>query len=151
MGPVPDDIPSELKDDWGRLLVGGDGRKMRRHLASLHEALTLASGLEATLRDAFEGKKPEAVDPAARTTARATLVSSLQSHSLSMGAVQNSFANLSAVGQGAVRKVLGWIAERIVRLLTEFSAHLGLENWSAAVQVSSFPPGASFTFTLTFE
>jgi hypothetical protein len=151
MDSVPDDIPDELKEDWGKLLTGGDERKMRRHLELLHGAVDTASNLEADLRSAFEGKKPEDVDPATRTTARTTLVSSLQSHSLFVGAIQKIFSKLSADGQGVIRRVLGWIAERLVTLLTEFSAHLKLENWSVAAQFATFPPGASFTFTLTFQ
>ncbi|HKT21073.1 MAG TPA: hypothetical protein VJR06_00415 [Nitrososphaerales archaeon] len=151
MDPVPGDIPNELQDDWRRLLVGEDERKMRRRLSYLQGAVAMVAKLEASMKDAFIGKKADAVDPASRSASRTLLVSSLQSHSLSIGEVLKVFTKLSEDGQGAVRRVLGWIAEHLVKILTDFGELIGLENWSVAAQLSSFPPGASFTFTLTFK
>lgn len=151
MVQVSNEIPTELKEDWGRLLAGADERKLRRHLPYLKGAVAMVSKLEAALRDAFEGSNPDAVDPAKRSAARTMVVSSLQSHALSFGAVMKEFAKLSDGGQEAIRKVLGWIAEHLVKLFTDFSAHLGLQSWSVAAEFSSVPPGASFTFTLTFQ
>ena len=151
MAQVPKAIPRELKEEWGKLLVGGDERRMRRHLPCLQRALAGVEELESAMRGAFAGTKPEAVDPASRSATRTILVPSLQSYSLSIGSVLKVFMKLSEDGQGAVREVLGWIAAHLVKLLTEFADHLALENWSVAAQLSSLPPGASFTFTLTFR
>jgi hypothetical protein len=145
-----EDIPTELNDAWSTLHRGGDARKLRMHLPALQKSVAVISGLESSLKQAFVGIKPEEVDPDKRAQVRTTLVSAVQSHSLSIGNMLKVFSHLSTDGQGAVQKVLGWIAEHLVRLLTAFAAHLGLQNWSVAAQLSTFPPGASFTFTLTF-
>jgi len=150
MNAGSDDIPDELKDSWGKLFEGGDGKKLRRHLPALQQTISLVRGLEASLRTAFTGTEPEAVDPARRSDARTALVSSLQSHSLSIGAVLKVFSGLSADAQGAVRTVLDWIADRLVRILTTYAGHLGLQNWSIGAQIATFPPGATFSITLTF-
>ena len=131
--------------------MGSDERRLRRNLPYLQGAVATVSGLETSLMDAFEGTEPGAVDAAKRSATRTTVVTSLQSHALSIGAVLKVFTKLSAVGQDAVRKVLGWIADHLVRLLTSFADHLGLQNWSVAAEFSTLPPGASFTFTLTFK
>jgi hypothetical protein len=147
---APEDIPDELKAAWSKLLDGGDAKKIRRHLSALQQSLALVKGLESSLKDAFEGNKPEAVDPAKRSEARTALVASLESHSLSIGGILKEFSHLSSEGQSAVRKILEWIAERLVSALTTFAAHLGLQSWSVAAEISSIPPSASFTITLTF-
>lgn len=150
MAAAPEDVPEELKDAWSKLLDGGDARKLRKHLPSLRQSLGLVKELESSLEDAFGGTKPEAVDSAKRARVRKALVASLESHSLSIGGILKEFSHLSSDGQGAVRKILEWIAGRLVGSLTTFAAHLGLQNWSVAAEVSSIPPGASFTITLTF-
>ncbi len=143
-------LPVELNDAWNMLSQGGDARKLRRHLPDLQRSVSLVGGLEKSLKDGFGSARPEAVDADKRASARTTLVSSLQSHSISIGGVLKVFSRLSADAQGAVQKILGWIAEHLVSMLTSFAAHLGIQNWSVAAQISSFPPGASFTITLTF-
>jgi hypothetical protein len=150
MNALSDEVPEELKDAWGKLLEGGDERKLRKHLPALQRTVALVKGAEASFQAAFEGVEPDAVDPAKRSEARTALVSSLQSHSLSMGGVLGVFSHLSADAQGAVRSVLDWIASHIVKLLTAFASHLGLQNWSVSGQIATFPPGATFTITLTF-
>jgi hypothetical protein len=150
MNPISDEVPDELRDAWGKLLEGGDERKLRRHLPALQRTLELVRGVEASFQAAFEGIRPEAVDPAKRSEARTALVTSLQSHSLSIGGVLGVFSRLSADGQGAVQSVLDWIANHLVKILTAFASHLGLQNWSISGQIATFPPGATFTITLTF-
>jgi hypothetical protein len=150
LAAAPDDIPDELKDAWNKLLDGGDARRLRRHLPSLQLSLALVKELESSLKDAFGGIRPDAVDPAKRSEARIALVASLESHSLSIGGVLKEFSHLSSEGQSAVRKILDWIVKHLVSDLTAFAAHLVLQSWSVAVEISSTPPGASFTFTLTF-
>ena len=144
-------VPDELRDAWNKLSQGVDARKLHRHLPDLQRSMSLVRELEASLKAAFGDKGPEAVDPATRATARTTLVSSLQSHSISIGGVLNVFSRLSADAQGAVQKVLGWIAERLVSILTTFAAHLRLQNWSVSAEIASMPPEAAFTITLTFD
>ncbi len=143
-------MPDELKDAWNKFSQGGDARKLRRHLPDLQRSVSLVRGLEASLRAAFGDTKPEAVDAAARANIRTTLVSSLQSHSMSIGGVLKVFSRLSADAQGAIQKVLGWIAEHLVSMLTAFSAHLGLQSWSVSAEIATLPPEAAFTITLTF-
>jgi hypothetical protein len=150
LSAVSGDIPDELRDAWGKLLAGGDARKIRKHLPDLQRSVLAIRGLETSLKDAFQGIEPEAVDPNKRSEVRTTLVSSLQSHSLVMGGVLRVFSRLSADAQGAMQKVLGWIAEHLVGMLTAFAGHLGIQNWSVAAQLASFPPGASFTISVTF-
>lgn len=150
MSAVPQDMPDELKDAWGRLLAGGDAKRLRNRLPALQQSVAQVKELESSLKDDFGGTAPEAVDPAKRAKARTTLVSSLQFHSLSVGDLLKEFHHLSADGQGAVKTVLEWIAGHLVSALTTFAAHLVLQNWSVAAEVSSAPPGASFTITLTF-
>jgi hypothetical protein len=144
-----DDVPDELKDAWNKLSQGGDARKLRRHLPDLQRSVSLVRGLEASMKAAFGDVRPEAVDPAARANVRTTLVSSLQSHTISFGGVLEVFSHLSADAQGAVQKVLGWITEHLISMLSTFASHLGLQNWSIAAEIG-FPPGANFTITLTF-
>lgn len=143
-------MPDELRDAWDRLSQGGDARKLRRHLPDLQRSVSLVKDLETSLKAAFGDRRPEAVDLAARTGVRTALVSSLQSHSISVGGVLKVFSRLSADAQGAVRKVLGWIAEHLVGMLTAFASHLGLQNWSVSAEVATMPPEAAFTITLTF-
>lgn len=145
------EVPDELGDVWRKLSQGRDARKLRRHLPDLQRSVAMVRGLETSLKESFGDRGPEAVDPAARASFRTTLVSSLQSHSISVGQVLKVFSRLSTDAQGAVQRVLGWIAEHLVTMLTSFAAHLGLQNWSVAAQISSFPPGAAFTITLTFS
>jgi hypothetical protein len=145
-----DEVPDELKDAWNKLSQGGDARKLRSHLPDLQRSLSLVRGLEASMKAAFGDVRPEAVDPAARANVRTTLVSSLQSHTMSFGGVLKVFSHLSADAQGAVRKVLGWITEHLIGMLNTFAAHLGLQSWSIAAEID-FPPGANFTITLTFN
>jgi hypothetical protein len=147
----PDGIPDELEEAWRSLTSGSDGRKLRHHLESIRGTVALMRGMEERLQGDFGGIKPDAVDDSKRTANRSALVTSLQAHSLSFAAISREFSRLSADAQGAVQKVLGWIADRLVRLLTTFAEHLGLENWSVAAQLATFPPGATFTFTLTFN
>ena len=143
-------IPAELADAWNKLSQGGDARRLRKNLPDLERSVSLVSGLEASLKEAFGEAQPDAIDTATRANVRTTLVSSLQSHSISVGGVLKVFSRLSADAQGAVQKVLGWIAEHLVSMLTNFGAHLGVQNWSVAAGLVSFPPGATFTLTLTF-
>jgi len=144
-----DEVPDELKDAWNKLSQGGDARKLRRHLPDLQRSVSLVRGLEASMKAAFGDVRPEAVDPGARANVRTTLVSSLQSHTISFGGVLEVFSHLSADAQGAVQRVLGWITEHLVSMLNAFAGHLGLQNWSIAAEIA-FPPGANFTITLTF-
>ncbi|MDG6901080.1 MAG: hypothetical protein JRM80_03885 [Nitrososphaerota archaeon] len=150
MSAAEADLPAELSDAWSKLKRGGDARKLRNHLPALRRSVGGVTELESSLKEAFGGIGPDAVSPDSRASVRTTLVSSLQSHSLSIVGVLNVFSRLSSDAQGAVQSVLGWIAEHLVGILTAFAAHLGLQNWSVAAQLSSFPPGASFTITLTF-
>lgn len=150
MSSVLNDIPEELKDAWGRLIDGGDGRKLHRHLPALRQSLAHVKKTESFLNNSFGGIEPGGVDPAKRSEARSILVASLQFHALSVGGVLKKFSSLSADGQVAVKKVLGWIAEHLAGALTAFAKHLGIQNWSVAAGMSTTPPGASFTITLTF-
>lgn len=150
MSSVPQEIPDELKAAWGRLLAGGDARRLRNHLPAFRQSVAQVRELESSLKDAFGGTTAEAVNPIKRSKARTTIVASLQSHSLSVGGILKEFYHLSAEGQGAAKAVLEWIVGHLVNALTTFAAYLGLQNWSVAAEVSSTPPGASFTFTLTF-
>lgn len=150
MSGVSDDVPDELKDAWSKLLGGQDASKLRKHLPALRQAITLVKGLEGSLRTTFEGVAPNAVDAGSRSEARTALVSSLQSHSLSLGGVMDIFSRLSGEGQTAVRAILDWIANQLVKLLTAFAAHLGLQSWSVGAELETFPPGGVFSITLTF-
>ena len=67
-----------------------------------------------------------------------------------MGGVLKVVSHLSAEAQGAVQGVLDWVANHLVTMLTTFAGHLGIQNWSIGTQLSSLPPGASFTITVTF-
>ena len=144
-------MPDELRDAWNKLSQGGDARKLRRHLPDLQRSMSLIKELEGSLKTAFGDTRPEAVDSASRANVRTALVSSLQSHSMSVGGVLKVFSHLSADARGAVQKVLGWIAERLVSILTTFAAHLRLQNWSVSAEIASMPPEAAFTITLTFD
>ena len=145
------DVPAELKDAWIRFTTGKDARKLRRHLPALQESLTLIDGLGSSVNEAFGGTRPEAVSQAARSQARTSLVASLQSHSFVLGEMAKVFSSLSAEGKTGVQQVLGWIAERLVKILTAFAGHLGLQSWSVAGGLASLPPGTQFTITLTFS
>ena len=126
------------------------GWRCQKAAEDLERSVSSVGGLEASLKEAFGETEPDAVDTATRASFRTTLVSSLQSHTISFGEVLKVFSRLSADARGAIQKVLGWVAERLVSMLTSFAAHLGLQNWSVAVQIAPLPPGANFTFTLTF-
>ena len=143
-------MPVELSDAWDKLQQGGDARKLRRHIPALQGTVARVRELESSLKGDFAGTRPEAVSPDKRAEVRTALVSSLQSHSLSMGGVLKVFSRLSADAQGALQKVLEWIAEHIVGMLTAFANHLGVQNWSVAAGLASFPPSATFTITMTF-
>ena len=151
MSAAGDEVPDELRDAWNKLSQGGDARKLRRHLPDLQRSMSLIKELEGSLKTAFGDTRPEAVDSASRANVRTALVSSLQSHSMSVGGVLKVFSHLSADARGAVQKVLGWIAERLVSILTTFAAHLRLQNWSVSAEIASMPPEAAFTITLTFD
>ena len=143
-------VPDELKETWSRLLTGRDAGKLRKHLDSLRQSVTLVKGLESSLKEAFEGTSPQAVDPNKRAQARSAVTSSLQSHSISMEGVLKVFSRLSAEGRSAIQRILGWVAEHMVGLLTTFAEHLRLQSWSVAGTLATFPPGAAFSITLTF-
>jgi len=51
-----------LKDAWNKLSQGGDAKKLRRHLPDLQRSVSLVGGLEASMKAAFGGARPEAVD-----------------------------------------------------------------------------------------
>ena len=74
MDSASDEIPDELKEAWGKLVAGADARKFRRHLPALQRSVSLISGLDASLQQAFGGIKPEAVDQGERTEIRTALV-----------------------------------------------------------------------------
>ncbi len=150
MDAAPEDVPEELKDAWSKLQDGQDAKRLRKHLPFLQQSLGLVKGLESSFQDAFADAKPDVVDPATRAKVRTALVASVEAHSLSMGAILKEFSHLSSDGQGAVRKILEWIAERFVHSLTTFASHLALQSWSVSAGVSTVPPGASFTITITF-
>ncbi|HUK80571.1 MAG TPA: hypothetical protein VLU91_07920 [Nitrososphaerales archaeon] len=95
MNALSDEVPKELKDAWDKLLEGGDERKLRKHLPALQRTVALVKGVEDSFQAAFEGVEPDAVDPAKRSEARTALVSSLQSHSLSMGGARGLFPPFS--------------------------------------------------------
>ncbi len=88
--------------------------------------------------------------PDATLAARKALVSSLQLHSLTLSSLQSFFSSLSAEAQGLVQRVLDWIVQNIVEVLSKFSAQLNVYTWS--VEVTAGPPlGVSFSVIVTFK
>ena len=145
-----EELPNELGEAWNELSSGRDARRLRKHLPVLRRSILQTAKLEGSLRERFGARQAELVDPETRTEARAKLVSSVQLHALSIDSILKVFSALSADSQAAVQKILEWVLNHVVSVLTAFADQLALESWSVAV-TGSFPPAISFTITLTFH
>ncbi len=150
MNNITQDSPDDLKDLWKDLSteLGTDG--FQKHLDILKHSLQSSESFANKMKIQFSGVAPDKVDPNLRLAARKDLVSSLQVHSLTLNSVQSVFSSLSSAEKGLVQKVLDWILQNIVQVLSSYSEHLNVDSWSVEA-TGGLPLGVSFSVTITFK
>ena len=150
LSSIEQDLPVELKGVWGDLSAELGAKGFQKHLDSLEQSIQSTRQLASMLQTQFQGMAPESIDQNARIAARKALVSSLQAHSLTINSLESVFSSISAKAKGLVQKVLDWIVQNIVEVLSNFSGQLNLKEWSVEV-TGGLPLGVTFSVTVTFK
>jgi hypothetical protein len=143
-------VPDELEEVWSELQKELRSKSLQRHVETLRQSIEVSRNLDNSMTSQFVSIAPESVGQTQKIVARKNLVSALQTHSLTIASLESVFSKLSTSAKGLVQKVLDWIVQNLVQVLTNFSQYLGVDSWSVEA-TGGFPSGVSLSITITFK
>lgn len=144
------EIPKEIQSLWNDLLNEVERGKFEKSLENLEISAKDSDQLRQSIQTTFQNTLPENVDPNARAQARKELISSIQTHALTLDSLADIITKISERGKQLLSQVLDWITGNLVDVLTNFGAHLKVDNWSIEA-TAGLPAGLSFSLTITFK